>query len=81
MAQRPASAIRDRQALLERAVVAVELLAEGRAPSSSPLPLVIAQPESMLVRHLGLAHLGRWIHFPGRPAKRGPRYAQEPSLT
>lgn len=36
--------------------------------------------EQMLVRHLGVAHLGRWIELPARPHREGPRVAHEPSL-
>ncbi len=62
--------------LLERAVVSIE-----RAVEPPPVALVLeATPDVMLVQHLGLQHLGRWVYLPGRPQKLGPKYAAEPSV-
>lgn len=56
-------------------------LAEGRnAPQEPAAPAgPPPAPEPMLVRHLAIQHLGRWIYLPGRPAKGGPRVIEEPS--
>lgn len=62
-------------ALATEALVALEG-ARGVAPAGPP-----PAPETMLVRHLGLEHLGRWVYLPGKPALIGPRAIQEPSIT
>lgn len=70
-----------RQALLalaERLVGALEL--RNAIAGASRLDQRDPEPDVMLVRHLGLEHLGRWIYLPGRPAKGGPAIATEPSL-
>jgi hypothetical protein len=41
---------------------------------------VLPEPDVMLVRHLRLEHLGRWIYLPGRPALLGAAYTVEPTL-
>ena len=72
---------RDRQSLLAlagRLVDALELLAGTAA--ATRLEARDPEPDVVLVRHLGLEHLGRWIYLPGRPAKGGPAIATEPSL-
>lgn len=72
---------RDRHALLalaERLVGALEL--RNAIAGARRLDQRDPEPEVMLVRHLGLEHLGRWIYLPGRPAAGGPAIATEPSL-
>lgn len=41
-------------------------------------PEVPLAPEQILGRHLGVAHLGRWVELPGKPNE--PRVVNEPSL-
>lgn len=70
---------------LERAMQPlVDAVAALLAVQVEPVPVAPVlrdvSPETMLVRHLGLEHMGRWIYLPGRPAKQGPRVAQEPEV-
>lgn len=57
----------------------LEQLLERLSPPPGALVLE-PTPDVLLVRHLGLEHLGRWIYLPGRPAKQGPNVAREPSV-
>jgi len=63
---------------LIRAVRALEEIAaiQGAARLEARDP----EPDVMLVRHLGVEHLGRWIYLPGRPALGGPFMVAEPSI-
>jgi hypothetical protein len=65
-------------ALAERLVGALEL--RNAIAGARRLEQRDPEPEVMLVRHLGIEHLGRWSYLPGRPAKGGPAIATEPSL-
>lgn len=66
-------------ALAERLVAALELLATPELDVAA-LAVPVA-PEPMLVRHLGVQHLGRWILLPGRPESKGRPGITEPSLS
>lgn len=72
--------VREARALIALASETLTALAaehlERGADQLAPAPA----PEVMLVRHLGLEHLGRWIYLPGRPAAGGPKVAQEPTV-
>lgn len=65
--------------LLERLVAALEprpdLTAEALPPPPPP------SPEVLLVLHLGLEHLGRWIYLPGSGAIVRPGQHPVPSIT
>lgn len=65
-------------ALAERLVGALEL--RNAIAGARRLEQRDPEPDVMLVRHLGVEHLGRWIYLPGRPAKGGPALVAEPSL-
>lgn len=65
--------------ILKPLLASIDNLAAALAPHR-PTLVAAPTPDSMLVRHLNLEHLGRWIYLPGRPSKRGPKYAQEPEV-
>lgn len=65
-------------ALAERLVGTLELRTaiEGARRLEARDP----EPDVLLVRHLTVEHLGRWVYLPGRPAQLGPAGVAEPSL-
>ena len=65
---------------LQPLVDAVQALLAVNLEPDPVAPVLEATADVMLVRYLGLEHMGRWIYLPGRPAKQGPKVAQEPSV-
>lgn len=43
-------------------------------------PAIPLAPERILARHIGVAHLGRWIELPGTLDAAAPRVRNEPAL-
>jgi hypothetical protein len=86
--RRPDLSRRDRQERLEQNAAIIDALqaagfnlaALAEIAGARRLEATDPEPEVMLVRHLGLPHLGRWIYLPGRPALAGPQYVAEPTL-
>lgn len=65
-------------ALAERLVGALEL--RNAIAGAARLDARDPEPDVLLVRHLGIEHLGRWVHLPGRPALLGSYAVVEPAL-
>jgi hypothetical protein len=72
--------LRRLERVLQPLVDAVQGLLAVNLEPDPVAPVLDATADVMLVRYLGLEHMGRWVYLPGRPAKQGPKVAQEPSV-
>lgn len=78
--QRAADEARHRAVLEALAGLGFNLETLATVASARRLEATDPEPDVLLVRHLNVEHLGRWIYLPGRPAQLGAPGVAEPSL-